>query len=159
MKQLREILGYLLGGVVFVGLMPTVMWLASGLPPIVHIGALRASITGLLMLGGLVLSVWTIVYMKRRGKGNPMDAFGHEMAPRTQYLMTEGPYRLNRNPMLSGTLLYLAGVVVWLWTWQAAAVWVAFLAIMLVQVISEEHRLHRDFGEEYDAYRRRTRRF
>lgn len=122
MKQLREILGYLLGGVVFVGLMPTVMWLASGLPPIVHIGALRASITGLLMLGGLVLSVWTIVYMKRRGKGNPMDAFGHEMAPRTQYLMTEGPYRLNRNPMLSGTLLYLAGVVVWLWTWQAAAV-------------------------------------
>ena len=159
MKQLREILGYLLGGVVFVGLMPTVMWLASGLPPIVHIGALRASITGLLMLGGLVLSVWTIVYMKRRGKGNPMDAFGHEMAPRTQYLMTEGPYRLNRNPMLSGTLLYLAGVVVWLWTWQATAVWVAFLAIMLVQVISEERRLHRDFGEEYDAYCRRTRRF
>lgn len=159
MKQLREILGYLLGGVVFVGLMPTVMWLASGLPPIVHIGALRASITGLLMLGGLVLSVWAIVYMKRRGKGNPMDAFGHEMAPRTQYLMTEGPYRLNLNPMLSGTLLYLAGVVVWLWTWQAAAVWVAFLAVMLVQIISEERRLHRDFGEEYDAYRRRTRRF
>lgn len=159
MKQLREILGYLLGGVVFVGLMPTVMWLASGLPPIVHIGALRASITGLLMLGGLVLSVWTIVYMKRRGKGNPMDAFGHEMAPRTQYLMTEGPYRLNRNPMLSGTLLYLAGVVVWLWTWQAVAVWVAFLAIMLVQVISEERRLHRDFGEEYDAYCRHTCRF
>ncbi len=40
MKQLREILGYLLGGVLFVGLMPTVMWLASGRPEIVHIGAL-----------------------------------------------------------------------------------------------------------------------
>ncbi len=159
MKQLREILGYLLGGVLFVGLMPTVMWLASGLPPIVHIGVLRASITGLLMVGGLALSVWTIVYMKRRGKGNPMDAFGHEVAPRTQHLMTDGPYRLNRNPMLSGTLLYLASVVVWLWTWQAAAVWVVFLAIMLVQVVSEERRLHRDFGEEYDAYRHRTRRF
>ncbi len=159
MKRLREVAGYLLGGVIFVGLMPTVMWLASGMPPIEHIGVLRASVTGLLMLGGLALSVWTIVYMKRRGKGNPMDAFGHEVAPRTQHLMTDGPYRLNRNPMLSGTLLYLAGVVVWLWTWQAAAVWVAFLAIMLVQVISEEHRLRRDFGEEYDAYRRCTRRF
>ncbi len=111
------------------------------------------------MLGGLALSVWTIVYMKRRGKGNPMDAFGHEVAPRTQHLMTDGPYRLNRNPMLTGTLLYLAGVVVWLWTWHAAAVWVAFLAVMLVQVVSEERRLSRDFGEEYDAYRRRTRRF
>ncbi len=159
MKQLREILGYVLGGVLFVGLMPTVMWLASGMPQIVHIGALRASITGLLMVGGLALCIWTIVYMKRRGKGNPMDAFGHEVAPRTQHLVTDGPYRLNRNPMLSGTLLYLAGVVVWLWTWQAAAVWVAFLAVMLVQVISEERRLHRDFGEEYDAYRHRTRRF
>ncbi|MBR5028773.1 MAG: isoprenylcysteine carboxylmethyltransferase family protein [Bacteroidales bacterium] len=159
MKTLREILGYLLGGVLFVGLIPTVMWLVSGMPELEHIGAARASITGVLMLGGLALSVWTIVYMRRRGKGNPMDAFGHEVAPRTQNLMTEGPYRLNRNPMLSGTLLYLAGVVVWLWTWQALAVWVVFLAIMLVQVISEERRLHRDFGEEYDAYRRRTRRF
>ena len=159
MKTLREILGYFLGGVLFVGLMPTVMWLASGWPPIVHIGALRASITGLLMLGGLALSVWTIVYMKRRGKGNPMDAFGHEVAPRTQHLMTDGPYRLNRNPMLTGTLLYLAGVVVWLWTWQAWAVWAAFLAIMLLQVFSEERRLRRDFGEAYEAYCRRTRRF
>lgn len=159
MKKLREILGYLLGGVLFVGLMPTVMWLASGMPPIVHIGALTASITGLLMMGGLALSIWTIVYMKRRGKGNPMDAFGHEVAPRTQHLMTDGPYRLNRNPMLTGTLLYLAGVVVWLWTWQAAVVWLVFLAVMLVQVVSEERRLSRDFGEEYNAYRRRTRRF
>ena len=50
-------------------------------------------------------------------------------------------------------------MVVRLWTWQAAAVWVAFLAVMLVQVVSEERRLSRDFGEEYDAYRRRTRRF
>ena len=96
MKLLREIIGYVLGGVLFVALMPTVMWLASGMPELEHIGAARASITGLLMLGGLSLSVWTIVYMKRRGKGNPMDAFGHEVAPRTQHLMTDGPYRLNR---------------------------------------------------------------
>lgn len=48
----------------------------------------------------------------------------------------------------------LGGVVVWLWTWQSALVWLAFLAIMLVQVINEERRLHRDFGDEYAAYRR-----
>ena len=29
MKLLREIIGYVLGGVLFVALMPTVMWLAS----------------------------------------------------------------------------------------------------------------------------------
>ena len=152
-------MGYLLGGVLFVGLMPAVMWIASGMPKLEHIGALRASTTGVLMLGGLALSIWTIVYMKRRGKGNPMDAFGHEVAPRTKNLMTDGPYRINRNPMLSGTLLYLAGVVVWLWSWQAALVWVIFFAIMLVQVVSEECRLQDDFGDEYAEYRRHTRRF
>ena len=159
MKLLREILGYLLGGVLFVALMPTLMWLASGRPVLYPISQTRADFALILMLCGLTLSVWTIIYMKRRGKGNPMDAFGHEVAPRTQHLMTDGPYRINRNPMLSGTLLYLAGAALWLWRWQAALVLVLFFAVMLAQVLSEERRLRRDFGEEYEAYCRRTRRF
>ena len=159
MRKLKELLGYALGGLMFVLLIPTLMWRASGMPNLLAAPLARMVIALVLAVFGLSLSVWSIVYMRHKGDGNPMDAFGHEVAPRTQNLMTEGPYRLNRNPMLSGTLLYLAGVVVWLWTWQALAVWVVFLAIMLVQVISEERRLHRDFGEEYDAYRRRTRRF
>ena len=116
----------------FVVLLPTIMWLASGMPALEHIGALRAAITGALILGGLALSVWTIIYMKRRGKGNPMDAFDHEIGPRTQHLMTDGPYRLNRNPMLTGTFIYLAGYIVWLWTWQALLVWIIFVTIMFV---------------------------
>ncbi len=159
MKKLREIIGYLLGGVLFVGLMPTVMWLASGMPALTSINLGRAIAADVLIFIGLALSVWTIVYMKRRGKGNPMDAFGHEVAPRTKHLMTDGPYRLNRNPMLTGTLIYLSGVAVWLWRWPAWVVLAVFFAIMLFQVFSEERRLRRDFGEEYEAYCRRTRRF
>ena len=169
MKQLRkkivpvkgkELAGYVLGGVIFVLLLPTIMWVVSGMPSMaVHIGVWRAVGTGLLILGGLSLSIWTIVYMKMRGKGNPMDAFGKEIGPRTQHLMTDGPYRLNRNPMLTGTLTYLAGWVVWLWTWQSLLVWGIFFVIMFVQVLTEEHRLKKDFGEEYEAYCKRTRRF
>ena len=159
MGKLREFIGYLLGGLLFVALMPTIMWLASGMPALWPVGTARMIVSIFLMLGGLSLSVWTIVYMKQRGKGNPMDAFGHEVAPRTQHLMTDGPYNINRNPMLTGTLTYLAGALVWLCTWQALLVWVLFFAIMLVQVISEERRLRRDFGEEYSDYCRRTRRF
>jgi protein-S-isoprenylcysteine O-methyltransferase Ste14 len=159
MKLLREIFGYLLGGVVFVGAMPAVMWLLSGRPPIEHIGALSASITGLLMIGGLAMSIWAIVYMRRKGDGNPMDAFNHEVAPRTKHLMTGGPYRLSRNPMLTGIFLYLIGCIVWLWTWQAVAFFVVFVAIMLLQVRSEEKRLRRDFGEEYENYCQKTARF
>ena len=159
MKKFREITGYVLGGLLFVLLIPAVMWFASGRPAVTYVSVLRVSVAALMMLGGLAMSIWTIVYMRQRGKGNPMDAFGHEVAPRTQHLMTDGPYRINRNPMLTGTLLYLAGCVVLLCTWQAALVWLLFLAIMMVQVISEERRLHRDFGQEYDTYRRHTRRF
>ena len=32
MKRIRDIFGYLLGGVLFVGLMPAIMWLVSGQP-------------------------------------------------------------------------------------------------------------------------------
>lgn len=159
MKHLRNIIGYMLGGLMFVVLLPAIMWLVSGMPQLEHIGVWRASCTGLLIIGGLALSVWTIVYMKRRGKGNPMDAFGHEIGARTQHLMTEKPYRINRNPMLTGTLCYLAGFVVWLWTWQALLVWFLFFAIMFVQVLTEEKRLRRDFDDEYEAYCRRTGRF
>ena len=159
MKHIRDFFGYLLGGILFVCLIPTIMWLASGMPALLPVGVARGIGAVVLMLGGLVLSVYTIVYMRNRGKGNPMDAFGHEVAPRTQHLMVEGPYKINRNPMLTGTLVYLAGAAVWLWRWQAAVVLVVFFAIMMVQVLSEERRLRRDFGEEYEAYCKRSRRF
>lgn len=160
MNHFRNIAGYVLGGLLFVLLLPTLMWLASGMPELaVHIGALRASFTGILMLGGLSLSVWTIVYMKTRGKGNPMDAFGKEIGSRTQHLMTDGPYRINRNPMLTGTLTYLASFCIWFWSWQSVVVWAVFFAIMFIQVLTEERRLRKDFGDEYDAYCKQTRRF
>lgn len=159
MKRFRDFVGYLLGGILFVALIPTIMWLASGMPNLLPVGVARGIGAALLMLGGLVLSVYTIVYMRNRGKGNPMDAFGHEVAPRTKHLMVEGPYKINRNPMLTGTLIYLAGAAVWLWTWQSIVVLVAFFAIMMVQVLSEERRLRRDFGEEYKEYCKHSRRF
>ena len=159
LQYMRNVFGYILGFLLFVVGIPAIMWWASGMPALWPVPAVRAIIAGLLMIGGLSLSVWTIVYMKRRGKGNPMDAFGHEVAPRTQHLMTDGPYNFNRNPMLTGTLTYLAGVAVWLWHWEAVVVWVVFLAIMLVQVLSEEKRLRQDFGQEYADYCKRTRRF
>ena len=90
MKLLRDIIGCLLGLVLFVGLMPTLMWLASGRSAFWSEVAAKDVVAWGLMLCGLLLSIWTIVYMKLRGKGNPMDAFGHEVAPRTQHLMT-GP--------------------------------------------------------------------
>ncbi|MBR6903899.1 MAG: isoprenylcysteine carboxylmethyltransferase family protein, partial [Bacteroidales bacterium] len=111
------------------------------------------------IIDGLFLSIWAIVYMRRVGDGNPMDAFGHEVAPRTKHLMTDGPYRLSRNPMLTGIFVYLIGCCICLWTWQSLVVFLVFVAIMLVQVRTEEERLRRDFGEEYEEYCKKVGRF
>ena len=105
---------------------------------------------------GIGLSVWSIVYMRLVGKGNPMDAFDHELAPRTSVLMTEGPYKLCRNPMLLGVLVYYLGLLIWLRSWRAAGVFAIFFFVMMRQVGSEEKRLERDFGEAYRTYRAGT---
>ena len=159
MKKLKELVGYALGGLTFVLLIPTLMWWVSGMPYLLEVPLWRLVTAIVLAILGLSLSVWSIVYMRRKGDGNPMDAFGHEVAPRTKHLMTEGPYRLSRNPLLTGSFIYYAGVCVWLWTWQALVVFVVFIAIMMIQVLSEEKRLRKDFGEEYEAYCKRTGRF
>lgn len=158
-KILRETFAYCIGGILFVGLIPFLMWLCSGKPDLWAVDIWRIMVSAILIIVGLALSIWAIVYMRRKGDGNPLDAFGHEVAPRTKHLMTDGPYRLSRNPMLSGIFLYLIGICLWLWAWQAMTIFGLFVIIMSVQVYTEEKRLRRDFGKEYEDYCRHTGRF
>ena len=158
-KILREIAGYLLGLIVFIGLIPLLMWWASGKCDVMSTTPAWLLALGIVLIAiGLVLSIWSIVHMRRVGKGNPFDAFGHEVAPRTRHLMTDGPYRYSRNPMLLGVFILQIGVVAMLHSWQAVLIFAAFVAIMLCQVSSEEKRLAKDFGDEYAEYCKHTRR-
>lgn len=156
---MKQVLGYLLGFAIFIAGIPALMWWVAGTPQLTSIPVARLVISLLIMLTGISLSIWSIVYMRRVGKGNPFDAMGHEVAPRTRHLMTEGPYRLSRNPMLSGTYLYYIGVLIALWDWRPLLVFVALAIIMMLQVRSEEKRLEADFGREYLEYKKRTGRF
>lgn len=156
---MKQLLGYFLGFAIFIAGIPALMWLVAGMPALADIPVLRLYLAVLVALAGLAVSVWSIVYMKRVGKGNPFDAMGHEVAPRTRHLMTDGPYRWSRNPMLSGTFLYYIGLLLALWNLWALLVFVAVVALMLVQVRSEEKRLEADFGQEYLDYKQRVGRF
>lgn len=153
MKKIRDIAGYLIGLFLFVILIPLLMWKISG---DVHPETARIVCLAVLAAAGIGLSIWSIVYMKKVGKGNPMDAFNHEIAPRTVNLMTEGPYRICRNPMLLGVYIYYIGLLICLHTWKAAAVFGIYFAIMMVQVNREEKRLEHDFGEAYTEYCKKT---
>lgn len=78
MLKFKEFVGYTLGGLMFVLLIPMVMWWVSGTPCVLAVPLWRLLVAVVLSLLGLSLSIWSIVYMRRKGDGNPMDAFGHE---------------------------------------------------------------------------------
>jgi len=156
---MKQVLGYLLGFSIFIIGIPALMWWVAGMPTFSDIPVGRIYLGALVGLTGLTTSIWSIIYMKRVGKGNPFDAMGHEVAPRTRHLMTEGPYRLSRNPMLSGTYLYYIGVLIGLWNGWALLVFIILAGLMMLQVHSEERRLEADFGDDYVDYKKRTGRF
>ena len=149
----RDLTGYFMGLVIFVILIPLIMWRLSW--P-VHTNAVRVAVFIILAVAGIALSIWSIIYMKNVGKGNPMDAFNHEIGTRTVNLMTEGPYRLCRNPMLLGVFIYYVGLVICLGSWRSFIIFLAFFAAMMAQVHSEEKRLAEDFGEAYLEYKKKT---
>lgn len=155
----RDLIGYLLGLIIFIIGIPFVMYVASGSPNWAEIGLVQWSILVILATVGIGLSVWSIVYMKNIGGGNPFDAFNHEIAPRTSSLMTEGPYGICRNPMLLGVFIYHYGVLMVFLSFGAAIVFIIEVLIMTVQVKKEEQRLKADFGKDYDEYVGNSNRF
>lgn len=155
----RDFIGYLLGLIIFIIGIPYVMYLASGSPNFAEIGLMRLLILIILAIIGIGLSVWSIVYMKNVGDGNPFDAFNHEVAPRTSSLMTEGPYGICRNPMLLGVFIYHIGVLIAILSLESLLIFIIEVLIMNVQVKKEEQRLKLDFGKDYEEYVKNSNRF
>ena len=159
MNNKKNILGYLLGFLVFIAGIPAIMWLVSGRPfpwaPSIPLVILSLC----LIIPGLALSIWSIVHMKKVGEGNPFDAYNHEVAPRTKHLMTDWPYSFSRNPMLLGVYIYDIGILLWLCSLWPLAVFAVEVVLLTLQVRSEEQLLEADFGEEYLEYKKQVPRY
>ena len=159
MEKIKNAFGYILGFLLFVAGIPALMWWVSGRPFPWSPGLLWAIIADVIMVVGLTLSIWAIVHMKKVGEGNPFDAYNHEVAPRTKHLMTDGPYRLSRNPMLVGIYIYDIGVMLWLLSWWTLIVFAIEVIFLSIQVRAEEKRLEADFGDEYRNYKQKVPRY
>ncbi len=99
---------------------------------------------------GFVIAVAAFVRFRQvRTTVNPMDP-----SQATQ-LVTDGVFRISRNPMYLGLVLLLIGWAVWL---DSASPWLIpplfMIVITRVQIIPEEQALERLFGTQYLAYRR-----
>ena len=97
--------------------------------------------------------------------GSFVRAFGRARTPLDPYtpsqaLVTDGPYRLTRNPGYLGMALTYAGIAIALNAPWALVPLPAAIAVIDRGVIAREERyLTRTFGTPYEAYKRRVRRW
>jgi protein-S-isoprenylcysteine O-methyltransferase Ste14 len=102
----------------------------------------------ILILAGLGLFAWCTDLLARIGRGTLAP-----WAP-TAGLVSNGPYRYMRNPMISGVAAILIGEAMWWGSWVLGAWALLFLVINHVYFIySEEPGLEKRFGEGYRAYK------
>jgi protein-S-isoprenylcysteine O-methyltransferase Ste14 len=162
-RTVQYILGYAVGGVLVLVLIPRGLWRASR--ALDHlIGRQLIPVTGLrvttaigLSIFGLLFGLWSVIVQNTIGRGGPLEVAGLEVSPKTQNLVVTGPYRYTRNPMLFGACTFYYGVAVYLNSMIAVAIVTLFMTFMLIFVkLTEERRLLKDFGADYEEYRRRV---
>lgn len=123
-------------------------WPAGGGAWTVAGAALLAALGGAVALAGLH------AVGRQRTTFNPLAPY------RTRVLVTQGIYRITRNPMYLGMLLVLAGWGLWLGN---AASWLGLPLSMgvltLLQIRPEERILRQRFGPAYADYAARVRRW
>lgn len=75
---------------------------------------------------------------------------------RGQHLIDNGPYRIVRHPMYSGSIPFIVGTALWLGSYAAAIFSIVPIVFIAVRSIFEERFLRRELPG-YDDYTRRTR--
>lgn len=124
-------------------------WLARPL-----IGRVFHLVGGPPLVAGIALLIWCVHEFYVAGKGTlaPWDPPKH--------LVVSGPYRVSRNPMYIGVALILIGWAAGfgtrgLWYYAAAVIVMFHLRV----VLGEEPWQARTFGEEWERYKTRVRRW
>jgi protein-S-isoprenylcysteine O-methyltransferase Ste14 len=106
--------------------------------------------------GGLVAAVGVAIavaaFARFRKAGTTVDPMDPSKASR---LVTDGVFRVSRNPMYLSLTLLLVGWAIWLGSASPSLVPPLFvLLITVVQIIPEERALHERFGGPYVSYQR-----
>jgi ubiquinone/menaquinone biosynthesis C-methylase UbiE/protein-S-isoprenylcysteine O-methyltransferase Ste14 len=104
------------------------------------------------LIAGLSYSLWAVSCQWRMGEGTP------SLNAPTQRLVAAGPYRLSRNPIQFGALLYVLGLGTL--CFSIATGILAFTAGFIVGIVYikgvEEKELAVRFGTDYEEYKKRT---
>lgn len=99
----------------------------------------------ILWLGGAVLSLWPLWYLRR----------SFSVEPEARDLVTSGPYRWARHPIYAVYLLINGGILLRHFTLPLSAVLAGWLALLVIRVGYEERVLVSAFPQ-YREYRQRV---
>jgi protein-S-isoprenylcysteine O-methyltransferase Ste14 len=113
----------------------------------------QVALGAVLVAGGLALMVSGMVtFVRARTAIIPYHA--------ARQLVTSGPYRFTRNPMYLGLTCGYFGVAVLLnLAWPIVVLPLVLIVLTLAVINLEERHLREAFGEDYNAYCRRVRRW
>lgn len=162
-ESVRYITGYLLGFSIFILLIPWGLYKLSNFDYLVFDGVLidsdiiLYSVSFLLFIVGAIFAVWSNIYLFYVGKGGPVDAFGVSISPQTKKLVTTGPYKYSRNPMVFGAISIYFSLAILFNSIVCVICLLGFaLLIVIFLKLSEEKRLLKDFGNEYLEYKKKV---
>jgi protein-S-isoprenylcysteine O-methyltransferase Ste14 len=102
-----------------------------------------------LYLGGGVLRIWPVFILGRRFSGLVAIQPGHE-------LVTDGVYRIIRHPSYLGACILMFGWALAFRSGVGLILAALIIPPLLARIRSEEALLRAQFGEQYEAYCRRT---
>jgi protein-S-isoprenylcysteine O-methyltransferase Ste14 len=136
-------------------IMAVMMWLISRATPSLHVDVPAANWLAVVLFSvglGTGLS-GVLTFLRAKTTLNPTK-------PHASSMVTWGIYALSRNPMYVGGLIMLLGWALFVSNALAFVVLPGYvLYINRFQIAPEERALTRLFGQPYEAYQRRVRRW
>ena len=162
-KDKKMILGYIVGGSLVIVLVPSIIYIITSLLDNVYrLEIIRNSIVQwiiiiILLITGLIYGIWSVIIQNTIGEGGPVEIGNIEISPKTKNLVVSGPYKNTRNPMLFGAFLIYLGFALFINSITSVVIVCAIFVFMLTVVVKmEEKRLLKDFGNQYEEYRKKV---
>lgn len=99
---------------------------------------------------GFTLSIWAIIIM-RIGNFNVQPE-----VKLNAIFITKGPYKMIRNPMYSGLILFFSANIISDFSFFSLAVFIILIVVFLSKIEMEEEFLNEKFGAQYVNYKKIT---
>jgi hypothetical protein len=100
---------------------------------------------------GLAWVAWSFLTLGKQHSADVTIQAGHQ-------LVVSGPYRWVRHPMYLGLIVFPWGAGLVFRSWIGALLPMLLIALFVWRIADEEQLMQREFGEQWEAYCRRTRR-